>query len=89
LLACSVLAAQPEFFTFAGLSLRTTMADLKERYPSSTALDTLVYLSRRHDSTVSAASEDPNVVVRPSGSLEVLGGSERPTIIEQFIAHLV
>jgi hypothetical protein len=41
------------------------------------------------DSTVSAPSEDPNVVVRPSGSFEVLGGSERPTIIEQFISHLV
>ena len=45
LLAWSVLAAQPESFTFAGLNLKTTMADLKKRYPSSTALDTLVYLS--------------------------------------------
>ena len=45
LLACSVLAAQPEPFSFAGLNLKTTMAELKGRYPRSTALDTLVYLS--------------------------------------------
>ena len=56
LLACSVVAAQTESFTFAGLSLETTMTDLKKRYPRSTALDTLVYLSdeesHEHISTI-------------------------------------
>ena len=60
LLACSVLAAQPESFTFAGLNLETTMADLKRRYPSSMALDTLVYLSDEeshdHISTIGLSS---------------------------------
>jgi hypothetical protein len=60
LLAGSVLAAQPESFTFAGLNLKTTMADLKKRYPSSIALDTLVYLSDEeshdHISTIGLSS---------------------------------
>ena len=45
--------------------------------------------TRRATSPASAAPENPNVVVRSAGSLEVLGGSERPTVIEQFIAHVV
>ena len=61
LLACSVLAARTEAFTFAGLSLETTMADLKKRYPRSTAIDALVYLSEEeaHDSisTIGLSSE--------------------------------
>jgi hypothetical protein len=60
LLACSVLAAQTESFIFAGLSLNTTMADLKKRYPRSTALDTLLYLSNEeshdHISTIGLSS---------------------------------
>jgi len=55
-----VFAAQPESFTFAGLNLKTTMADLKKRYPSSMALDTLVYLSDKeshdHISTIGLSS---------------------------------
>jgi hypothetical protein len=45
LLASSVFSAQTGSFTFAGLSLKTTMAELTKRYPRSMALDTLVYLS--------------------------------------------
>jgi hypothetical protein len=60
LLASSLLAAQTETFTFAGLSLKTTMAELKKRYPRSTALDTLVYLSDEeshdHISTIGLSS---------------------------------
>ena len=60
LLAWSVLAAQTESFTFAGLSPRTTTAELKKRYPRSTAVDTLVYLSDEeshdHISTIGLSS---------------------------------
>jgi len=44
--------AQSRSFVFAGLSLNTTMADLNERYPRSTFVDTLVYVSEQesHDS---------------------------------------
>ena len=45
-------AAQSRSFVFAGLSSNTTMAELKERYPRSTFVDTLVYVSEQesHDS---------------------------------------
>ena len=51
LLVWSVLAAQTRSFMFAGLSLKTTMADLKQRYPRSMFVDTLVYVSGKesHD----------------------------------------
>ena len=41
----SVLAAQTDSFTFAGLSLKTTMAELKQRYPKSHAQEALIRLS--------------------------------------------
>ena len=63
LLGWTVLAAQPEFFTCAGLDLETTLADLKKRYPSSVAVDTLVYLSDEeshdHISTIGLRSNGP------------------------------
>ena len=59
-LAQSVAAAQTERFSFAGLSLNTTMADLQTRYPRSTALDTVVYVSTEethdHISTIGLSS---------------------------------
>lgn len=55
-----VRAAQPEPFTFAGLNLKTTMADLEKRYPSSIALGTFVHLSDEeshdHISTIGLSS---------------------------------
>ena len=63
LLGWTVLAAQPESFTFAGLNLKTTMADLKKRYPNSVAVDTLIYLSDEeshdHISTIGVSSNGP------------------------------
>jgi hypothetical protein len=43
--------AQTRAFVFAGLTLKTTMAELKQRYPRSTFLDALVYVSEEesHD----------------------------------------
>jgi hypothetical protein len=51
LAASSVSEAQTRAFVFAGLSLKTTMAELKQRYPHSTFVDTLVYVSDKesHD----------------------------------------
>ena len=51
LAASSVSEAQTPAFVFAGLSLKTTVAELKQRYPRSTFLDTLVYISNEesHD----------------------------------------
>ena len=64
LLGWTVLAAQPESFTFAGLNLKTTMADLKKRYPSSVAVDNLVYLSDEeshdHISTIGLSGNGPS-----------------------------
>jgi len=47
----SVSEAQTPAFVFAGLSLKTTVAELKQRYPRSTFLDTLVYVTNEesHD----------------------------------------
>ena len=47
----SVSEAQTPAFVFAGLSLKTTVAELKQRYPRSTFLDTLIYVSNEesHD----------------------------------------
>lgn len=59
----SVLVAQDTAFVFAGLSLNTTMAELQQRYPRSTFLDSLVYLSEQdsHDgiSTIGLAQNVP------------------------------
>jgi hypothetical protein len=60
LFAWSVWTAQTESFTFADLSLKTTMAELKMRYPRSTALETVIYLSDEeshdHISTIGLSS---------------------------------
>ena len=60
LTASSALEAQTRAFVFAGLSLKTTLAELKQRYPQSTFLDTLVYVSEKesHDdiSTIGLSS---------------------------------
>jgi hypothetical protein len=60
LLAQSLAAAPTEPFSFAGLTLKTTMADLQTRYPRSTALDTVVYVSTEethdHISTIGLSS---------------------------------
>ena len=44
LLCCSVVA-QIDTFSFAGLSLRATMEELRVKYPRSTAIGGLIYLS--------------------------------------------
>ena len=51
LTASSALETQARTFIFAGLSSKTTLAELKQRYPQSTFLDTLVYVSEKesHD----------------------------------------
>lgn len=60
LFAWSVLAAQTDSFTFAGLGLNTTMAELKQRYPKSHAVEALVRLSDEeshdHISTIGLSS---------------------------------
>ena len=59
-LAQSPAAAPTEPFSFAGLSLKTRMADLQTRYPRSTALETMVYVSTEethdHISTIGLSS---------------------------------
>ena len=51
LLAGSTVAAQPEPFSFAGLSLNTTIAELKRKYPRAMVVGELVYLTAQesHD----------------------------------------
>jgi hypothetical protein len=44
LLTCSVVA-QTDTLSFAGLSLRATMEELRVKYPHSTGIDELMYLS--------------------------------------------
>jgi hypothetical protein len=60
LLAWSAMSAQTARFTFAGLSLETTMEELTKRYPHSTAIGTRVYLSDEeshdHISTIGLSS---------------------------------
>ena len=60
-LSWCALAAQSRSFEFAGLSLGTTMAELRTRYPQSTFLDAMVYVSQEesHDdiSTISLTTD--------------------------------
>jgi hypothetical protein len=50
-LACAASAAAAQEFSFAGLSLRTTLEELKKRYPSSRLADHYMYVSEKdsHD----------------------------------------
>jgi hypothetical protein len=79
LVAGPAVAAQPEPFTFAGLSGDTTIAELKQRYPQSVVVGQLVYVSAResHDSIstigMSSTGARRNLTVtfeqrQPSGS---------------------
>src|SRR5687767_1145481 len=45
MLLCCSLNAQIDTFSFAGLSLRATMEELRMKYPRSTAIEGLIYLS--------------------------------------------
>ena len=78
-------------FAFAGLSLNTTMAELKKRYPKSTALDTLVYLSDEeshdHISTVGLSSNGAARTITIAFERQIQGRATYP-LCEQMLSRL-
>ena len=78
-------------FDFAGLNLNTTMADLKKRYPKSTALDTLVYLSDEeshdHISTVGVSRNGPARTITIAFERQIQGRATYP-LCEQLVSRL-
>ena len=78
-------------FAFAGLSPNTTMAELKKRYPKSTALDALVYLSDEeshdHISTVGLSSNGAVRTIAIAFEQQRQGRATYPAC-EQLLARL-
>jgi hypothetical protein len=91
-LARSLVAAQTDPFSFAGLGLNTTMGDLQTRYPRSTALDTLVYVSKEeshdHISTIGVSSNGVARILSISFGREQRGGRPTYPSCEKLLAVL-
>ena len=92
LLAQSLPAAPTELFSFAGLSLETTIADLRTRYPRSTAVEAVVYLSTEethdHISTIGVNSNGGHRTLNIAFEREQRGGRAAYPSCEKLLGVL-
>lgn len=91
-LAVTAFLAQPEPFAFAGLSLKTTIAELKTRYPRSTAVGTLIHVSNEdshdHVSTIGLSTDGKVRTLNITFERTLPGGTVAYPMCETLLALL-